>query len=154
MENSAGTGATIGRSIAELAELLDALDGHRRLGICLDSCHLWASGYDVTKAAVVDELVTEVEEAIGLDRLRALHVNDSAVPLGSNRDRHANLLDGEIGRGLAAFVGHPAFEDLAAYLEVPGANNEGPDAAEVGKLRELHRRGRAAARRRAARRHA
>jgi deoxyribonuclease-4 len=140
MENSAGAGGTIGRSIAELALLVDALDRHPRLGICLDSCHLYVSGYDVTRAAVVDELVREVEGTIGLDRLRALHVNDSAAPLGSNRDRHANLLEGELGEGLGAFLVHPAFQHLAAYLEVPGPDNRGPDAAEVTKLRELHAR--------------
>ena len=100
--------------------LVDALDRHPRLGICLDSCHLYASGYDVTDPAAVDELVAEVDETIGLDRLRALHVNDSATPLGSNRDRHANILEGEIGEGLGAFLAHPAFQELCAYLEVAG----------------------------------
>src|SRR5919202_2212338 len=84
MENSAGAGGTIGRSIDELRILVDALDHHPRLGICLDSCHLYVSGYDVTDPKVVDDLVAEVENRIGLDRLRALHVNDSAAPLGSN----------------------------------------------------------------------
>jgi len=140
MENSAGTGATIGRSISELALLVDALDGHPRLGICLDSCHLFASGYDVREPAVVNALVQEVDGAIGLDRLRALHVNDSATPLGSNRDRHANVLEGEIGEGLGAFLAHPAFQKLAVYLETPGADDHGPDAAEVQRLRDLHAR--------------
>jgi deoxyribonuclease-4 len=140
MENSAGAGGTIGRSIAELALLVDALDRHPRLGVCLDSCHLWASGFDVTDAAVVDALARELDASIGLDRLRALHVNDSATPLGSNRDRHANLLDGMIGEGLGAFLAHPAFQELPAYLEVPGPENRGPDAAEITKLRELHAR--------------
>jgi deoxyribonuclease-4 len=140
MENSAGTGATIGRSIEELALLVDALDGHRRLGICLDSCHLFASGYDVREPAVVDALVDEVDATIGLDRLRALHVNDSAAPLGTNRDRHANVLEGELGEGLGAFLAHPAFQELAVYLEVPGPDDHGPDAAEVQKLRDLHAR--------------
>jgi deoxyribonuclease-4 len=142
MENSAGAGGTIGRSLPELAELLDALDRHPRLGICLDSCHLLASGYDVTNRAGVEALVDEVDATIGLDRLRALHVNDSVTPLGSNRDRHANLLEGEMGTGLAAFLGHPAFQGLGAYLETPGADDEGPDAAEIAKLRDLNRRGR------------
>jgi deoxyribonuclease-4 len=137
MENSAGPGGTIGRSIAELARLVDALDGHPRLGICLDSCHLFASGYDIRDAAAVDVLVAEVDETIGLDRLRALHVNDSATPLGSNRDRHANLLEGEIGEGLGTFLAHPAFQGLGAYLEVPG-QGDGPDAAEIQRLRDLH----------------
>jgi deoxyribonuclease-4 len=119
MENSAGPGGTIGRSIGELATLVEALGGHPRLGICLDSCHLFASGYDITSPAAVAELVAEVDATIGLDRLRALHVNDSLTPLGSNRDRHANILEGEIGEGLGAFLAHPAFQSLSVYLEVP-----------------------------------
>ena len=121
MENSAGPGGTIGRSIGELAALLDALDRHPRLGICLDSCHLYASGYDIGDPAAVDALVAEVDGTIGLDRLRALHINDSATPLGSNRDRHANILEGEIGEGLGAFLAHPAFQELSCYMEVPGS---------------------------------
>jgi deoxyribonuclease-4 len=140
MENSAGAGGTIGRSLDELAALLDALDGHPRLGICLDSCHLYASGYDVTEADVVAAVVDEVEETISLDRLRALHVNDSAAPLGSNRDRHANLLEGLMDEGLGAFLAHPALQALPVYLEVPGVANKGPNAEEIRKLRELHSR--------------
>jgi deoxyribonuclease-4 len=139
MENSAGPGGTIGRSIAELATLVDALDRHPRLGICLDSCHLFASGYDVRDPAAVDALVAEVDETIGLDRLVALHVNDSATPLGSNRDRHANILDGEIGEGLGAFLAHPALQRLGAYMEVPGVG-DGVDENELRKLRGLHER--------------
>jgi deoxyribonuclease IV len=139
MENSAGPGGTIGRSIAELAVLMDALERHPRLGICLDSCHLFATGYDVTDPVVVDTLVDEVDETIGLERLRALHVNDSATPLGSNRDRHANILEGEIAEGLGAFLCHPAFQSLSAYLEVPGSGS-GPDEDELQKVRELHAR--------------
>jgi deoxyribonuclease IV len=140
MENSAGAGDTIGRSLDELERLLDAAGRHPRLGVCLDSCHLYVSGYDVTDSRVVDELVGELDETIGLDRLRALHVNDSAAPLGSNRDRHANLLEGLMGERLGAFLAHPAFQELAAYLEVPGADDHGPDAAEIQKLRGLHAR--------------
>jgi deoxyribonuclease-4 len=139
MENSAGAGGTIGRSLDELAALLDRLDGHPRLGICLDSCHLYVSGYDVTDPARVDELVAQLDEQVGLDRLRALHVNDSAAPLGSNRDRHANIGEGLMGDGLGAFLSHPAFQRLGAYLETPGPDKHGPDAVEIRKLRELHR---------------
>jgi deoxyribonuclease-4 len=140
MENSAGAGGTIGRSLEELHVLLDRLDGHPRLGVCLDSCHLYVSGYDVTDPTKVDELVEELDARVGLDRLRALHVNDSAAPLGSNRDRHANILEGELGEGLGAFVAHPAFQQLSCYLEVPGVAKKGPNADEVRKLRELHAR--------------
>ena len=144
MENSAGTGGTIGRSLAELQTLLERLGRHPRLGVCLDSCHLYASGYDVTDRTAVDGLVRELDEGIGLDRLRALHVNDSATPLGSNRDRHANILEGEIGEGLGVFLAHPAFQGLDAYLEVPGVNRSGVTADELRKVREVHARGLAA----------
>jgi deoxyribonuclease-4 len=140
MENSAGAGGTIGRSLDELAALVEALDAHPRLGLCLDSCHLYVSGVDVTDPAAVDALVGEVEKGVGLDRLRALHVNDAAAPLGSNRDRHANILEGELGEGLGAFLAHPSFQELPVYLEVPGKDKNGPDAAEIAKLRELHAR--------------
>jgi deoxyribonuclease-4 len=139
MENSAGPGGTIGRSLTELATLVDALGRHPRLGICLDSCHLFASGYDVRDPVAVDALVAEVDETIGLDRLVALHVNDSATPLGSNRDRHANILEGEIGEDLGAFLAHPAFQALGVYMEVPGSGG-GVDENELSKLRELHAR--------------
>jgi deoxyribonuclease IV len=140
MENSAGSGATIGRSLEELAVLMDRLDHHPRLGVCLDSCHLYASGYDVTDRAGVDSLVAEVDDRFGLDRLRALHVNDSAAELGSNRDRHANIGEGLMGENLGAFLSHPAVQHLSAYLEVPGENKNGPNANEIQKLRDLHAR--------------
>jgi deoxyribonuclease IV len=140
MEDSAGAGGTIGRSVDELAQLFDACDGHERLGVCLDTCHLFVSGIDITKREVVDELLEELDGRIGLDRLRALHVNDARDPLGSNRDRHANVLEGLMGEGLGAFLAHPAFQGLGTYLEVPGKEKKGPDADEVRKLRELHAR--------------
>jgi deoxyribonuclease-4 len=140
MENSAGAGGTIGRSIEELAVLFDRLDRHPRLGICLDSCHLFVSGCDITDRAALDGLLDEVDRSIGLDRLRALHVNDAQAPLGSNRDRHANLLEGLLGEKLGVFLSHPAFQRLPALLEVPGKDGHGPDADEIRKLRELHSR--------------
>jgi deoxyribonuclease-4 len=141
IENSAGAGGTIGRSVDELAVLVDRLDRHPRLGICLDSCHLWVSGVDVTDRAALDACVDEVEERIGLGRLRALHVNDAAAPLGSNRDRHANLGEGEIAAGMSVFLGHPKLQGLPTILEVPGPDGHGPDANEIQKLRDLHSRG-------------
>jgi deoxyribonuclease IV len=140
IENSAGAGGTMGRSIEEIAALVDALDRHPRLGVCIDSCHLYVSGIDVTDRAQLDGTLAELDELVGLDRLRALHVNDAAAPLGSHRDRHANVLDGLIGERLGVFVSHPAFQDLPAVMETPGPSNHGPDAAEMRKLRELHAR--------------
>ena len=141
IENSAGTGGTVGRSVDELATMVERLDGHPRLGVCLDSCHLYASGVDVTDAAALDACIDEVDKRIGLERLRALHVNDSATPLGSNRDRHANLGEGEIGEGMSVFLGHPKLQGLPTILEVPGPDGHGPDAAEIQRLRDLHARG-------------
>jgi deoxyribonuclease IV len=138
MENSAGAGGTIGRSLDELVALYEGLDRHPRLGICLDSCHLWVSGFDVTDRGELDRLLEDIDTRIGLDRLRALHVNDAQAPLGSNRDRHANILDGLIGEQLGAFLGHPLLQGLPAVMEVPGPDNHGPDAGEMKKLRELH----------------
>jgi deoxyribonuclease-4 len=140
IENSAGAGGTIGRSVDELAVLVDRLGRHPSLGICLDSCHLWVSGVDVTDRGALDACIDEVEDRIGLDRLKALHVNDAAAPLGSNRDRHANVGEGEIGEQLGVFLAHPKLQGLPTILEVPGPDNHGPDAKEVQKLRELHAR--------------
>jgi deoxyribonuclease IV len=140
MENTAGTGGTIGRSVDELEALFERLGRHPRLGICLDSCHLFASGLDVTDREELDRLLDEIDRTFGLDRVRALHVNDSKAPLGSNRDRHDNILDGIMGEKLGAFLSHPALQGLPAVLEVPGADGHGPNADEVRKLRELHAR--------------
>jgi deoxyribonuclease-4 len=138
IENSAGAGGTIGRSIEELAVLFERLDRHPRVGICLDSCHLWVSGVDVTDPDALDGTLAEVDREIGLDRLRALHVNDAKDALGSNRDRHANIGEGLLGEKLGVFLAHPRFQDLPALLEVPGRDGKGPDADEVGKLRKLY----------------
>jgi deoxyribonuclease-4 len=137
MENSAGAGGTIGRSIEELAALYEALDRHPRLGVCLDSCHLYVSGYDVTDAAELDRVVEELDSAIGLDRLRCLHVNDSKAPLASNLDRHENIGDGLLGDDLGLFVRHPRLQGLPAVIEVPGPDGKGPDREQMARLRTL-----------------
>jgi len=138
MENCAGTGATIGRSIEELAVVFDRLGGHPRLGVCLDSCHLYASGYDVTEEGALDATLDELDASIGLERLRALHVNDSAAPFGSNRDRHANIGDGLMGKKLGVFLRSRRLQGLPAVLEVPGEDGHGPNADEVRKAKKLH----------------
>jgi deoxyribonuclease-4 len=152
LENSAGAGGTIGRDPVELAAIIDAV-GDPRLGLCIDTCHAWVSGVDVTDAADLDRLVAEIDARVGIDRLRCLHVNDAAAARGSNRDRHANVGAGEMGAGLAVCLSHPALADLPMLLETPGHDGHGPDAEEVAALRALHRRGvsRRAARARRAR---
>ncbi len=137
MENSAGAGGTIGRSTDELAAIYDALDHHPRLGICLDSCHWYVSGVDVTDATALAAAVEQVDRTIGLDRVRCLHVNDALDALGSNRDRHASMGQGTMGKELATFLRHPAFAALPAILETPGPDGHGPDLREVNRLRTL-----------------
>jgi deoxyribonuclease-4 len=139
MENAAGAGGTIGRSIDELAALHDAADGHPRLGICLDSCHWWASGVDVSDTGALGTALAEIDRTMGLDRIRVLHVNDSQTPLGSNRDRHDRVGDGLIGDGLAAFLGHPAFAGLPAITET--WEDRGSDTEDLDRMRALRRRG-------------
>jgi deoxyribonuclease IV len=140
LENAAGAGGTIGRSVSELEVLVDALGAHRRLGICLDSCHWWASGVDVTDAAALEDALADLDSRIGIERLRFLHVNDAKTPLGSNRDRHEVVADGVLGAGLATFLGHPAFRDLPAVLET--YPDGGLRRDDIDLLRDLYRRGR------------
>jgi deoxyribonuclease-4 len=140
MENSAGAGGTIGRSIEELAVIWERLGRHPSLGVCLDSCHLWVSGVDVTDPEALDACLDELDSAIGLHRLRALHVNDAAAPFASNRDRHANILEGELGERLGVFLAHPRLQGLPAVLETAGPDNHGPDANEVQKTKDLRAR--------------
>jgi deoxyribonuclease-4 len=139
VENTAGAGGTLGRTFEELATLIDGAGGGKRLGVCLDSCHLLASGYDVRSAESLSEVLDEFDRVVGLDRLGSLHVNDSVTELGSNRDRHANLGDGEIGaEGCAAFLSEPRFEGLACVFEGPGASGqevEPVDMANAWRLR-------------------
>jgi deoxyribonuclease-4 len=144
LEDTAGAGGTLGRDLSELARLVELGGGDERIGLCLDSCHLLASGFEVRERKALSEVVDELELKIGLDRLRALHVNDSQMPLGSNRDRHASLGEGELGdRGLRVFLSEPRFEGLPAVLETPGPGQSGtgPDLAEVRKAKRLRREG-------------
>jgi deoxyribonuclease-4 len=139
MENAAGAGGTIGRSIAELAALTDAVDRHPRLGLCLDSCHWWASGVDVTDTDALAVAIEDLDARVGLDRVRVLHVNDSQTALGSNRDRHAIVGEGVIGDGLGTFLGHPALKGLPAITET--WENKGEDTEDLDRMRDLRRRG-------------
>jgi len=142
LENTAGAGGTLGRSIEELSALLEAAGGDERLGLCLDSCHLFASGYDIRTHAGTDAVCAEIDEKVGIERVGSLHLNDSQTPLGSNRDRHANVGEGELGeQGCAAFLSAPAFQGLPCVLETPGENRSGPTSEEVGRAVALHEQG-------------
>lgn len=137
IENAAGAGGTIGRSIEEVEALINACGGDERLGLCIDTQHLWASGIDYSSVAGTKKLVKEIDDRIGIERLRCLHLNDSKIELGGNRDRHANIGEGTIGvGGLAPLVGHPKIRHLPLLLEVPGSG-DGPRAQDVRDAREV-----------------
>ena len=147
LENTAGSGGTLGRSFQELGRLIGAAGGGPRLGICLDCCHLLASGYEVRTTEALAATLDECDREVGLDRLGSLHVNDSVGALGSNRDRHANLGEGELGReGLAVYLSEPRFERLPCVIEVPGEDGKGPSLGQVRIARELRAAGLAARR--------
>ena len=142
LEDTAGAGGTLGRSFEELAELLSAAGGSRRLGICLDSCHLLASGYDIRTAAGLTETINEFDRVVGIKQLGSLHLNDSQTPLGSNRDRHANVGEGELGRkGCSVFLSEPRFDGLPCVLETQGPQHTGPSKAEITLSRRLRSQG-------------
>jgi deoxyribonuclease IV len=142
LEQTAGHKGLLGRDFDQTAELIDLAGGGKRLGLCLDSCHLFVQGYDVTDAEHLSAIVDEADEKVGLARLRCLHVNDAAAPLGSCRDRHANIGKGEMGKGgLKAFLSEPRFEGLPATLETPGPNKKGSDRKEVQLAKRLRKAG-------------
>jgi deoxyribonuclease-4 len=138
LENTAGAGGTLGRSFAELAALIEAGGAHPRLGVCLDSCHLLASGYEIRTPQALAAVIDDCEATVGQGRIRSLHLNDSQNPLGSNRDRHANIGEGELGLdGARAFVNEPRFAALPCVLETPGPDRTGPTAAEIVLVNSL-----------------
>jgi deoxyribonuclease IV len=137
LENAAGAGDTVGRSFEELAQVIDAAGGDERLGVCLDTQHLWASGIPFGTVGEADDLIDLIDATVGIRRLRCLHLNDSKVDFGANRDRHENIGDGTIGAdGLAALLGHPDLQGLPAILEVPG-EGDGPRAEDVAAARQV-----------------
>jgi deoxyribonuclease-4 len=147
LEDTAGAGGTLGRTFEELAKLLRACGRSKRLGVCLDSCHLLASGYDVRTIEGVDDVLERFDAEVGLDKLRSLHLNDSLQPLGSNRDRHAPVGKGEMGEdGCAAFLSAPAFDDLPCILETPGDGDPpgGPAREQIELTEKLREHGRKA----------
>ncbi len=142
LENTAGAGETIGRTFEQLRAVHDAVGHPSRLAFCLDTQHLFASGYPVHEEGGIDRVLDEFDRVVGMDRLRCLHLNDSQVAFGSNRDRHANIGEGAIGEdGFRRILGHPALQELPGILEVPGADGNGPDQANMERVRRLHREG-------------
>ena len=142
LENTAGAGGTIGRSFEELARVIEHADGDPRLGVCLDTQHAWAAGMSFDTVGAADTLVDDLDRTVGLDRLACLHVNDSKAPRAAGLDRHDNVGWGMIGRpAFRSLLGHPRLQGLPAVLEVPGTDNQGPDARELRAVRRLHAEG-------------
>lgn len=145
LENTAGAGDTIGRTFAQLRAVADAAGHPDRLGFCLDTQHLFASGYPIHEPDGIDRVLEEFNEVVGLARLRCLHLNDSKTAFGSNRDRHENLGDGEIGSdGMRRILGAPQLQGLPVILEVPGIEGNGPDPENMARARRFHEEGLAA----------
>jgi deoxyribonuclease IV len=139
-ENTAGSPQLLGLDFDETAELIDKTGGPKRLGLCIDSCHLHATGYEVQTPEGVKELVDEIDAKVGLEQLKLLHVNDSRDERGSNRDRHIALGKGKIGRkGIRAFLGEKRFQRLPAVFEGPGLEGHSPSKEDVQLMRRLWR---------------
>lgn len=135
LETMAGKGSEVGSRFEELREILDrvSLSGH--MGVCLDTCHVWDAGYDI--AGNLDGVLGEFDRVIGLERLKAIHLNDSLNPCGSHKDRHARIGEGHIGAEvLARVVCHPALRELPFYLETP--NELDGYAREIAMMREYY----------------
>ncbi len=144
LENTAGAGGTIGRSFDELARVIEGAGGaaRERLGVCVDTQHLWASGVSFGTVREADRVVAALDAAVGLDRLVCLHVNDSKVALGAGLDRHESVGRGQIGEnGFRSLLGQPRLQGLPAILEVPGVDGHGPGPADLAIVRRLHEQG-------------
>lgn len=140
LENSAGSGGILGAAFDDLAQVLDHLHGDPRVGICLDTAHLFAAGWNLRTAAGVETMVTAVDRAVGWDRVRVLHLNDSQGALGSHVDRHENIGEGLIGMdGFRAIIAHPRIRPLPGIIETPGFDGSGPDKKNLGRLHRLQR---------------
>lgn len=133
LETMSGKGSEVGRSFEELREILDRVELSDKMGVCLDTCHVWDGGYDIVNH--LDEVLTEFDQVIGLKRLKAIHLNDSQNPLGAHKDRHARIGEGHIGaEALVRVVNHPALRSLPFELETP---NQLPGyAKEIAFFRE------------------
>ena len=139
-ENTAGSPQLLGRDFDETAELIEKTGGPKRLGLCIDTCHLYATGYDIASPEGTKKLVDEIGDKVGLKQLKLMHMNDATDPLGSNRDRHAPIGKGEIGRkGFRAFLGEPRLQGVPAVLEGPGIDGHDVARKDVQLIRRLWR---------------
>ncbi len=138
LENSAGMGDAIGATFEDLADVVGHLHGDARVGVCLDTAHLFAAGWDLRTPAGVDAMVDAADRLMGWKRVRLLHLNDSLTALGSRVDRHANIGEGQIGtNGFRAILTHPRIRSLAGIIETPGFDRKGPDRKNLARLRRL-----------------
>ena len=139
-ENTAGSPQLLGRDFDETAELIEKTGGPKRLGLCIDTCHLYATGYDIASPEGTKKMVDEIGDKVGLKQLKLMHMNDATDPLGSNRDRHAPIGKGEIGRkGFRAFLGEPRLQGVPAVLEGPGIDGHDVARKDVQLIRRLWR---------------
>jgi deoxyribonuclease-4 len=140
LETCAGQGATIGRSFRELGEIIRRLDAHPRLGVCLDTCHVFAAGYPIHQDDGAERMLDELDREIGLDHLCCVHANDSKGAFGSNVDRHANIGHGQLGEAtFARLLARPELRNVPFILEVPGAG-DGPDLENLDRLKRLRQK--------------
>ena len=140
IENSAGAGDHIGSTFAEISRLIEAV-GSDRVKVCLDTQHSMAASYNIADEEGVVAAMREFDDEIGLDRLVAVHANDSKVPMGSGVDRHENIGEGQIGiEGFETIMAHPAFCDVPFVLEVPGPDKKGPDKENLDRLKDIRSR--------------
>lgn len=135
LETMAGKGSEIGRTFEEIRDIIDACGNHEKLGVCLDTCHVYDGGYDIV--GDLDGVLNEFDRVVGLDRLKAIHLNDSKNPINSHKDRHEKIGDGEIGlSAVANIINHPKLKDLPFYLETPQEDLNGY-AKEIETIRNL-----------------
>lgn len=140
LENNAGQGNCIGGHFGELGALIRAMQNHPRVGVCIDTCHAYAMGYDLATPGGCESAMAEFDREIGFGRLAAVHANDTKQPIGTFRDRHENIGDGHIGyEGFRTLMAHPAFREVPFLLEVPGMDGKGPDAKNVQRLKKLRK---------------
>ena len=142
IEQMAGHKGILGHTFEEIEAITEAAGGGNRIGACLDSCHLFAAGYDIRTPETLTTVVDDLERLLGKKRLKALHLNDSKDPFGSKKDRHEDIGEGEIGdKSMSWFLSEPRFEGLTATMETPGRHKEGVTKEDVDHVRKLYKRG-------------
>lgn len=136
IENTSGAGTEIGSNLDELKNIIDSVDNYKRMGLCLDLCHLFAAGYDISKKEGIEDLIEKVENKIGLNHLELIHLNDSEFGLGATKDRHAHIGEGKIGlENFKYLINHEKLKDLLFIIETPPFDGEDKDVKTILKLK-------------------